>query len=192
MPLISLGVGSNIDKEINVPAGISLLADMLDDMVCSPIYESRALGFDGDNFLNCVVAGNTTLTLVELHETLKSIERQYGREIFTDGDGFEGSNPDGCNPRYSAKRLDIDILTYDDLVGQFGAVSLPRNEILSAAFVLKPLSDIWPNRLHPTLKLRYIDLWRNSNLIDQTLWPVTLDNEAVAAGPRQFVSAEAS
>ncbi|VUD40385.1 Bifunctional folate synthesis protein [Thalassocella blandensis] len=166
MPWVSLGVGSNIEKERNIAIGLKLLPELLTNFQRSPVYESRALGFDGDNFLNCVVVGETELPVAALYRTLKDIEQKHGRRD---------------HRKYSSKTLDIDILTYDDSVGVFESVVLPREEITTAAFVLKPLSDIWPDKLHPLLGKSYSTLWQEFERVDalneesrQELWPVNL------------------
>ena len=51
--------------------------------------------------------------------------------------------------RFSARQLDIDILTYDEVVGTVEGVQLPRGEILENAFVLCPLAELAPDTLHP-------------------------------------------
>lgn len=160
MPSVCLGVGSNINKEFNMRSGIRNLMTLLHDANCSPIYESIAVGFDGDNFLNCVVVGQTDLNLFELNKALKHIEMEHGREALVN--------------KYSSKTLDIDILTYEDLIGEFDSIILPRDEIISSAFVLKPLSDVLPNQVHPVERLSYASLWNKFSKAEQELWQVEL------------------
>lgn len=160
MAFIALGVGSNISPKLNIRSGIDALKSLLNETVCSPVYESTSVGFEGDNFYNCVVIGKTNLSLHDLHKSLKEIEVQHGRAASL--------------ARYSSKTLDIDMLTYDNMVGVFGSISLPREEILSAAFVLKPLSDVLPNAEHPVLKQPYQTLWQKFKVsreaTEQNLW----------------------
>lgn len=87
---------------------------------------------DGDNFYNLVVGIETEFSVGELSSYLKALEDQNGRRR-------------DC-PRFSARTLDIDILTYDDAVGTIDGILLPRQETLENAFVLLPLQNWFPMR----------------------------------------------
>jgi 2-amino-4-hydroxy-6-hydroxymethyldihydropteridine diphosphokinase len=82
------------------------------------------------------------------------------------------------NGRYAPDRrglpLDIDVLLYGDLVGNFDGLVLPRAEILKNAFVLWPLSLIAPDRVHPGVGKNFAALWAESQ-IDQVLAPVAFE-----------------
>lgn len=147
MVKVTLGLGSNVDREDNIRSGIAVLEAVLYDMQISPVYESRAVGFEGADFLNLVVSGSTDLKLNELAALIKDTEFAHGRDI--------------AAPKFSSRQLDIDILTYHELVGDFNGVVLPREEILEQAFVLKPLADIAPTLHHPFLQISYGDLWQS-------------------------------
>ena len=121
------------------------------------MYESEAVGFDGDNFLNMVVALQSDMPLWCIRDVLKAIEDQNGR--------------DRSQKRFSGRTLDIDILTCDDLSGEFDGVVLPRPEITENAFVLKPLADICPLQLDPVSGKSYATLWQQYDR-PQRLWPI--------------------
>ncbi|WP_313026544.1 2-amino-4-hydroxy-6-hydroxymethyldihydropteridine diphosphokinase [Pseudomonas lopnurensis] len=152
---VLLGLGSNAQRESHLHAGLDALAELLLDMRCSPVFESLAVGYKGDNFYNLVVAGNTALPLTELDRRLKFIEADNGRYA----------------PERKGLPLDIDVLLYGDLVGNFHGLLLPRAEILKNAFVLWPLALLAPARHHPALGESFAELWARSS-IDQQLWPV--------------------
>jgi 2-amino-4-hydroxy-6-hydroxymethyldihydropteridine diphosphokinase len=82
------------------------------------------------------------------------------------------------NGRYAPDRrglpLDIDVLLFGDLVGNFDGLILPRAEILKNAFVLWPLSLIAPDRMHPGVGKSFATLWAESQ-IDQVLAPVPFE-----------------
>lgn len=143
---VLLGVGSNIERERYITAGLDALANLLGEIALSPVYDSAAIGFQGQPFLNLVVGADTDLPLAELARRLRHIETEYGR-------------PENA-PRYSPRHLDIDILTYGDLTGEHDGVLLPRPEILENAFVLKPLADLAPGARHPLDGRTYAALWR--------------------------------
>jgi len=161
MASVFVSIGSNIDKEKNIKACLQELAIHFTELVLSPIYESEAVGFSGDNFFNLVAKFNTDLSVGELNTALKAIEDNHGRER--------------TGPKFSGRTLDIDILTYDDLVGEIDGVNLPRDEITKNAFVLLPMKDIAADVLHPELKVSYGRLWFFYDKDKQKLWQVTLN-----------------
>ena len=158
MTTVYLSLGSNIDRDHHIKAGLDALADRFGTLTVSTVFESEAVGFSGDNFLNLVVGIETDLSVAKLSECLKRIEAAHGRERSA--------------PKFSARTLDIDILTYDDWVGVHGGIRLPRPEITENAFVLHPLAEIAPTQLHPQLQISYAELWRRYDTSTQRLWPV--------------------
>jgi 2-amino-4-hydroxy-6-hydroxymethyldihydropteridine diphosphokinase len=161
MTAIYLSLGSNVDRHKNITAALDALAALLGDLQISSVYESKSVGFDGSNFFNMVVGAHTTLSIVELSETLKRIEDNNGRKR-------NGS-------KFSPRTLDIDILTYGDFVGVESDIELPRAEITKNAFVLLPLSEIAPDGLHPQLQKNYRDLWFDYDRTSQSLWVIDFE-----------------
>lgn len=154
---VYVGIGSNLDRERYVSAALDALADRFGDIRISPVYESESVGFDGSPFLNLVVGVMSDLSVDELSKCFKALEADNGRR------------PEA--PRFSARTLDLDILTYGSEIGCVEGVELPRGEILKNAFVLWPLADIAPNEVHPVCGKSYGELWR-AYRSDQKLWPV--------------------
>lgn len=158
MARVYLGVGSNIDRERYIGSALIALREAFGELVISPVYESEAIGFQGDPFFNLVVGVQTELPVALLQQTIKQIEDANGRER--------------NGPKFSSRTLDIDILTYDDCVGVVDGVQLPRDEIVKNAFVLLPLSNIAGDELHPELKQTYQSLWDQYDQTSQSLRPV--------------------
>jgi len=152
---VFLGVGSNIERERYLTAGLDALEAMLGALALSPVYDSAAVGFDGQPFLNLVAAVHTGMPLATLAGRLRHIEREFGR-------------PDRA-PRFSPRQLDIDILTYGDAVGRIDGVQLPRDEILENAFVLRPLAELAPDAVHPVSGRSYEAHWRDYDHASQPL-----------------------
>ena len=146
MARVSVSIGSNIDSESNIREAIARLREQYGALTLSPVYQTEAVGFDGDDFLNLVAAFTSIQDVHDVVESPKTIEQQMGR--------------DKNQPKFSARKIDLDLLTYDDLVLEEGAVEVPRGEILHYAFVLKPLSDILGDQLHPQLNQTYRQLWQ--------------------------------
>ncbi|MCG6967213.1 MAG: 2-amino-4-hydroxy-6-hydroxymethyldihydropteridine diphosphokinase [Chromatiaceae bacterium] len=153
MPRVWVSVGSNIDREHYVRAALNDLRELFGDLVVSPIYETEAVGFDGDAFLNLVVGFDTELPPSRLHGLLRAIEARHGRER-----GAE---------KFAARTLDLDLLTYGDAVTAEGGKQLPRDEILHYAFVLAPLADVAGDELHPQLGESYRSLWQRFAAADR-------------------------
>ena len=150
-----LGLGSNVDADAHIRAGIRELERDFENVSLSPVYSSAAVGFEGDDFINLVARVKTGMSPLELREYLRNLEDRFGRKRQV--------------AKFSDRTLDIDILIYDDLVVFSPLLEIPRAEILKFAHVLKPLADLDPDLLHP-LELRTMaDIWKNSGLKDDYL-----------------------
>lgn len=160
MARVYVSIGSNIDRERHVCAALDALSQNGKNLRVSSVYESEAVGFDGAPFYNLVAGFDTDWPLADLNCWLKQIEDSNGR--------------DRTHPKFSARTLDIDVLLYDDLVGECDGIQLPRPEITENAFVLRPLAEIAPDLKHPVLEQDYGSLWRAYQR-NQKLWPVNFD-----------------
>ncbi|AOE83057.1 2-amino-4-hydroxy-6-hydroxymethyldihydropteridine diphosphokinase [Pseudomonas sp. TCU-HL1] len=171
MPLtpIYLGLGSNIERERNLTAGLEALAGFLHDITCSPVFESFPVGIKSGNFFNFVVSARTDLPLHELDRRLKEIEADNGRYA----------------PGRKGLPLDIDVLLYGDRVGNFDGLVLPRPEVLKNAFVLWPLSLLAPGLRHPAEGSTFAELWEKA-AIQQALWPASFSWRGVELTPPEL------
>jgi len=154
---VYISIGSNVDRERYVTAALNALAEWFGELDISPVYESESVGFNGSPFLNLVVGVDTGWSVSELSRRFKQLEADNGRRRDV--------------PKFSARTLDLDILTYSNRVGVVDGVELPRGEILKNAFVLQPLADIAPEAVHPVTGQSYRELWRDYRS-DQKLWQV--------------------
>ena len=155
-----LGVGSNIDARSNIASGIAALRERFDRIRLSPAYRSAAVGFAGSDFINLVAAVETELGPLELRDYLHDLEDRHGRARNV--------------PKFSDRTLDIDILLYDDLYLISPLLEIPRDEILTAAHVLKPLADLAPDLLHPAARRTMSELWRAFPRQETGLVPIEL------------------
>jgi 2-amino-4-hydroxy-6-hydroxymethyldihydropteridine diphosphokinase len=140
-----LGLGSNRNAEDNIRAGIRALYRNFANTAVSPVYRSPAVGFSGADFLNCVARVDTDWSPARLKDWLTALEDAYGR--------------DRSQPKFSDRTLDIDILLHDDKVGDYDGLTLPREEILAYAHVLKPLADLAPQLAHPVTNKTFAEHW---------------------------------
>ena len=158
MAKIYISIGSNIDAEKNIRLAIHALQDHYGKLILSSVYESEAVGFDGDNFLNLVAAVKTEEDVHTVAETLRKIEDKNGR--------------DRSGPRFSSRIVDLDLLLYDDLILREEGLDIPRDEITKNAFVLLPLDEIASQLIHPISGKTMCDHWLNFDKDSQKLWPI--------------------
>lgn len=143
-----LSLGSNIEPERHLAAALAELRGRFGALIVSPTYRTVAVGFDGPDFLNLAVGLDTDLQPEALDAWLHALEDRHGRRRDV--------------PRFSSRTLDVDLLLYDDRVLRgAGHLELPRPELAAQAFVLKPMADIAPGLVHPTLRRTLAELWRD-------------------------------
>lgn len=146
MGVVYLGLGSNIDAEKNLRLAVNELRRLFGEVRVSPVYRSAALGFEGPDFLNLVVALGTEMSPFELVEHVERIHAMAGRTRGRD--------------KYSSRPLDIDLLLYGDRIDPEPPLRLPRRDILEHSFVMRPLADIAPDFVHPVTGKTIGDHWR--------------------------------
>lgn len=145
MALVYLGLGSNIEAEHHLALGLQRLRQEMTVLAESPWYSSPALGFAGPDFINLVIAVQVDCDVEALYQQLKVLETEFGRPAQAE--------------KYSSRALDIDILLFDQRVGEWPGMVLPRPDIWQCAFVLKPLLDIAPDAICPLRKQPLIEDW---------------------------------
>lgn len=143
--LTGFGLGSNIDADRNIAIAVAALETLLPDLLVSPVYRCKAVGFDGDPFLNLVVAAKSSIPLERLQREVKALESASGRT--------------GAETKYSGRTLDIDILFHGQLICDKPDLRLPRRDVVKYAYVLKPLTDILPQWVHPETGQSAAALW---------------------------------
>ncbi len=165
---IYIGIGSNIDPYKNIPIALTVLKDAFPSIQYSRVFESEAVGFEGDNFLNLVACfsfdevdseENEITSLSILIKQLKNIENDLGRQ--------RGSL------KFSDRNIDIDILLFGDLIIS-KPIELPRGEILENAYVLWPLSELAPELTVPDSEKTYSECWTQFDKALQKLTPTAL------------------
>ena len=120
-----LSLGSNINAIENLDFAQSELNKILINTKSSSIHKTKAEGFEGDDFLNSVICGETKDSFDELNYKLKSIEDAAGRNRSA--------------PKFSARTLDIDIVLQID---EDEEILFESDEIEKYTFVSKPLKEL--------------------------------------------------
>lgn len=152
-----LSLGSNIDKEANIRAALCALQARFGQLELSPVYESKAVGFDGDNFLNLIVRLECDVSLSALVVYLKQLEQELGRVRSA--------------VRFSSRTMDIDIVLFGDLICCSEGIELPRPELYFNAFVLLPMAKLAPDLPDPKSGRSMQELYARLAK-DQELWEV--------------------
>jgi len=120
-----LSIGSNVNPKENIDFALDELKLILDSTISSSIHQTPSVGFEGDDFLNLVISGESESSFDELNKRLKDIEDRSGR--------------DRNKPKFSSRCLDIDIVLQLDgdqivfeseEVSKYSFVSLPLKEII--------------------------------------------------------------
>ena len=161
MAQVYLGLGSNIEPAAHLRLAIAELRRRFGDLALSPVYRGRAIGFEGDDFLNMVVGLRTALEPEPILRAIEDIHRMARRE----------RNGKKLQPR----TLDIDLLLYDDLVVDVPGRDLPRADVLDYAFVLRPLAELAPELVHPVTGRTMREHWRDFEAASQPLTRIDLD-----------------
>ena len=120
-----LSLGSNINAEKNLEFALEELKKILSNIRSSSIHQTKAEGFEGDDFLNSVVCGDSELDIKNLNKKLKLIEDNAGRNRNA--------------PKFSARTLDIDIVLQID---DDDDILFESDEIQKYSFVSAPLKEL--------------------------------------------------
>ena len=142
---VFVGVGSNIEPDVRIGAALTELRERFGAIELSTAYQNPAIGFEGDDFINLVVRFRTMIPLSEVLGILHEIEIRGGKDL--------------AAPRLASKAIDLDLLLFGDLVIENDRLVLPRPETLTAAYYLKPLSELEPDRVHPVVGRTFVELW---------------------------------
>ena len=161
MPRVYVGIGSNINKEENIRGAVRELATHYGSLTLSPVYESKAIGFEGENFFNLVAGFDSVDPIEHIKETLLQIEARLGR--------VRQENS------FSSRTLDLDLLLYGDTVRHDDKVNLPHPDVQRYAFVLRPLVDIAPKLKHPETGLTYARMWQQFDAGEIEMWKTDFD-----------------
>ena len=146
MQQVFVSIGSNIDPRNNIEEARIILGNLF-DCTFSGLYETRAEGFEGNDFINSVVGFETDLQLIELRDKLKQIEKKMGRTDIQKG--------------MSDRIIDLDIILYGDQVIEDDDFDIPSKDIENYLFVLEPLAEIAGARHHPILNNTYSEMLKD-------------------------------
>lgn len=132
-----IGLGSNQGNRIeHLQNAVDLIFERIGTVKnISGIYETPALGFEGDDFLNACINLETRFSAEKVLAQLLQIEKDLGRKRISNN--------------YENRTLDLDLLFYGDSIINSADLTLPHPRLSKRKFVLKPLAEIAPKFIHP-------------------------------------------
>lgn len=149
-----IAIGTNLgDKEKNIREALEIISNSSHTKInkIAKYYNTEPVGYtDQDEFLNTAIEIKTLLNPKNLMKFLLEVEKSLKRERII---------------RWGPRTLDLDVIFYDDLISSDEEVIIPHPRMEERLFVLNPLCDIAPYKLHPILNKRIIDI-RDSILKD--------------------------
>lgn len=139
-----VALGSNLpsrygDREENLREALKRLGDTAHVAAVSSFYDTEPVGYqEQPRFLNAAALIDTELGPTEFLRALLAIERAMGRDR---------SSTVAKGPRV----IDLDLLVYGDVTMQSEELTLPHPAMHERRFVLEPVVEITPERMHPLL-----------------------------------------
>ena len=154
MNKVWIALGSNMGEgRKNLDLAIKMMNErgVLVEKVSNYI-ETEPYGYtEQDNFVNAVCIAETKLSPRELLETLLKIELDMGRVRII---------------KWGPRLIDLDILFYEDLIIDEEDFKVPHIEIQKRSFVLEPMNEISPDKIHPVFKKTVNQLLLDLNACD--------------------------
>lgn len=136
-----LSLGSNLGNKLeNLQGAIDEINQEVGHVKkVSSVYKTKSWGFKGEDFFNICLEVSSSLSPEKMIQTVIQIENKLGRI----------RNKEAS---YSDRKIDIDILLFDDEIIFYNELKVPHPDMLQRKFVLVPLTEIAPNVIHPIAK----------------------------------------
>jgi len=160
MTRVYVAAGSNVDPLANLPRALEQLRKHY-RLALSTAYRNRAVGFEGEDFINLVVGFDTNDSIAAVISHLHEAEAACGR------------------PRDAAKwaprTMDLDLLLYGDQVSSEPNLKLPRPDLLKRPYMLRPMAELAPDHRHPIVGKTMRELWECFDGAAHLMQPVVLE-----------------
>lgn len=142
---VVFSLGSNIQPAFHLADALCALDGQYGLTRLSHVYETSPVNLKQQPaFWNLAASVRTQDSPVKIKAWLRKLEEKSGR--------IRKGNPNG--PR----TLDVDLILWNGIIAAKPGLSLPHPDILQKAFVLFPLTEIYPTLIHPKLKLSFLEL----------------------------------
>lgn len=148
MSTVFVSIGSNLEPRKHITTALEALRNRFGRLQISPVYETEAIGFNGQAFLNLVASFVSNQPPYKVKRIFKEMEAAQGR--------IKRENS------LSSRRIDLDIILYGDAVIHQQGLDLPSGEIKKYAFVLQPLADLAPDMRYPGCTQSFGNLWKEA------------------------------
>ncbi|HEX7066148.1 MAG TPA: 2-amino-4-hydroxy-6-hydroxymethyldihydropteridine diphosphokinase [Bacillales bacterium] len=161
---VYIALGANVGDRVKALHQALLLLDEhpeIDVNRLSSVYETDPVGYtDQPNFLNMAAEVTTTLSPFNFFQITSTVETRLGRERTV---------------RWGPRRIDLDILLYDNVNIETDLLQIPHPRMFERAFVLVPLAEINSELSIPGREMTIADyikqisdkegvrLWRQNN-----------------------------
>jgi 2-amino-4-hydroxy-6-hydroxymethyldihydropteridine diphosphokinase len=142
---VLVAAGSNVEPLLNLRRALDSLAAAYPALRISRAYRNRAVGFEGEDFVNLAIAFDTDDDVLAVVAHLQEAEGLCGRARHA--------------PKWAPRAMDLDILLYGGRVCDEPGLKLPRPDLVRRAYMLGPAAEIEPNMRHPTRGETLRELW---------------------------------
>ncbi len=164
MPKAVISIGSNLgDRTGNCRKALEEISGFAEILKVSSVYETGPVGKeDQPDFINCAAEIQTALPPEELLGRILEVEDGMGR--VRDG-------------RWGPRTIDIDLIFYDELKLDTPDLKLPHPQAHLRRFVLEPVSELMPGKIHPAFGITVRELCRklgDGQRVKKTGGPSTL------------------
>jgi len=167
--IVYIGIGSNEgDRLTNIKQSISFISQLegCEVEAASSLYETSPFGnLNQQNFYNTVIKISTSLNPKQLFYQLKEIEQKLGRVE---------------HEKWGPRKIDLDILFYNDLIFSDEIITLPHKGIIYRDFVMIPLIEVEPDLVHPVFNKKVCDFINDlkiKNIIKKSPVPILIEKK---------------
>lgn len=131
-------LGSNIDKERNLPEAVRLLATLTQVVAVSSVYETAPVGLeDQPHFFNAAIRAETELPAAEFRtQVLARVEQLLDRVRTAD--------------KNAPRTIDADMILFNNDVFELDETHhIPDPELLEFPHIAVPIAELAPGMTHP-------------------------------------------